>query len=472
MSSSGWNPSDKDSGYTLSNGDRTATRTTGFYDACLRSDVSHSSGKWYAEVKVYDAGTTLWSNVGIATSSANLDDYVGENAYSWSYFQDGDKYTGGSSASYGASYSDGDVIGIAADLDAGTLTFYLNNVSQGTAYTGLSGTFFIAFSNYYTDEYGVANFDGIDLTYQPPSGYSPWSADADWADGGGALAVGSDAKGSAYVTGTWYTSGTGALAVGSDTSYAIHYNKNGAGTLTLGCDSTVAIAVPGATSLTLGCDATEAIAASGTGRLLLNSLTSGSLLFDIPYAPEELVIQGSLPSVFQGGLYGAGEFYGLIPSVFDGHVTSVIPVSIDLANDLPSILEGLAFSGGQLTGKLPTTVDGYATVLVGFLAKMYGELPTHIQGTLKIPAVFGSLDRIIPTVFDGIVTLNNGQSIELSTWLPTTATGNIIVRYETGNVTLHSSIPSVMNGAMSLVFSTRFDSHEVDYEKCPTWRSV
>jgi hypothetical protein len=30
-------------------------------------------------------------------------------------------------------YTDNDVIGVALDLDAGTLTFYKNGVSQGTA---------------------------------------------------------------------------------------------------------------------------------------------------------------------------------------------------------------------------------------------------------------------------------------------------------------------------------------------------
>ena len=47
-------------------------------------------------------------------------------------------------ATNGASYVIGNVMGIKLDLGAGTLTFYKNGVSQGTAFTGLSGTFYPA----------------------------------------------------------------------------------------------------------------------------------------------------------------------------------------------------------------------------------------------------------------------------------------------------------------------------------------
>jgi hypothetical protein len=64
-------------------------------------------------------------------------------------------------------------MGVALDMDAGTLTFYKNNTSQGTAFTGLSGAFVPAFSG---DASGtslvfVVNFGQRPFAYTAPSGF-------------------------------------------------------------------------------------------------------------------------------------------------------------------------------------------------------------------------------------------------------------------------------------------------------------
>ena len=92
-----------------------------------------SSGKWYVEIKVDNVGTG--TRCGILEPSAY--DNGNPDTQALYYQENGTKNNKGSASSYGASYTTGDIIGIALDADNGTLAFYKNGVSQGTAFTGL-----------------------------------------------------------------------------------------------------------------------------------------------------------------------------------------------------------------------------------------------------------------------------------------------------------------------------------------------
>jgi hypothetical protein len=128
-----------------------------------------SSGKWYWETTITAVGGT-YSIVGI-TSGASTATALGTSSYQYAYISStGNKFNNGSSVAYGATYTTGDVIGVALDMDAGTLVFYKNNTSQGTAYTGLSGTFFPAF-NARNASSNDANFGQRPFAYTPPSGF-------------------------------------------------------------------------------------------------------------------------------------------------------------------------------------------------------------------------------------------------------------------------------------------------------------
>jgi len=100
--------------------------------------------------------------------------WPGEQTGDYGYFgSNGNKYTAGSGSAYGATFTTGDVIGVALDLDAGTLTFYKNNTSQGTAYSSISGTFFPAIGKGITAT-GITsfiNFGQRPFSYTPPTGY-------------------------------------------------------------------------------------------------------------------------------------------------------------------------------------------------------------------------------------------------------------------------------------------------------------
>ena len=110
-----------------------------------RATIGVSSGKHYWEF------THLGGNAshGIAQNSSNLGSYPGGNdADGISWFVGGNIYRNGSTSTYaGKTYAVGDVIGTALDMDAGTVTFYKNGVSQGVAATGLTGTWFPGFGS-------------------------------------------------------------------------------------------------------------------------------------------------------------------------------------------------------------------------------------------------------------------------------------------------------------------------------------
>ena len=148
----------------------------------FHSTIAQVSSKHYAEIYVelknYDTGISILNiDSGIAYY------YLANTGNKWD--------TSSSQQSYGATYTTGDIIGIAFDADSGTLTFYKNGVSQGVAFTGLSkatytiggytaGTSSACISNFGQDSsfagnktpqgYTDANGRG-DFYYAPPAGY-------------------------------------------------------------------------------------------------------------------------------------------------------------------------------------------------------------------------------------------------------------------------------------------------------------
>jgi hypothetical protein len=166
-----WNFFDKAASVSLSNGDLTATIAyTGVDRAAVRAGLYKSSGKWYWEIHV---DTHVAEAIGVAGFTMPLDNYVGQTADSWGYFFDGHKLHNGSSTAYGATYGASDTIGVALDIDNGTLEFFKNGTSQGQI-TGVSGSFFlpaVSQSGFGTPVM-TANFGATAFTYSPPSGFT------------------------------------------------------------------------------------------------------------------------------------------------------------------------------------------------------------------------------------------------------------------------------------------------------------
>ena len=116
---------------TLTNGNLDWYSTTTYGQT--QSTIAVSSGKWYYEATIVTASMLLGIKSVTAPVPGEL--WEGNRAY---YSTDGRKFEDGTATTYGASYTDGDIIGVALDMDAGTLTFYKNGVSQGIAFSGIT----------------------------------------------------------------------------------------------------------------------------------------------------------------------------------------------------------------------------------------------------------------------------------------------------------------------------------------------
>jgi hypothetical protein len=161
------NPLNKGSTVTLQDGNLTLVRTNTTGCVAL-SSIGMTSGKWYCEATATSSETI----VGLTNGSNGEIDYVGSTSTSWGYYgNNGNKLNAGGTA-YGSTYTAGDVIGIAFDADNGTLTFYKNNTSQGTAFSGLTTRpYFFAFGNGGPNGGNTTNFGQRPFAYTPPTGF-------------------------------------------------------------------------------------------------------------------------------------------------------------------------------------------------------------------------------------------------------------------------------------------------------------
>ena len=132
-----------------------------------------TSGKWYWEV--VPTGT-LANFIGVANANSATNALkAGGQSGGYYYYDTGQRYTPTSSGgAYGASYTTNDVIGVALDMDAGTVTMYKNNTSQGVMDSNLSGLTIQPAVNSATSGSGVAmtfNFGQRPFAYTAPSGF-------------------------------------------------------------------------------------------------------------------------------------------------------------------------------------------------------------------------------------------------------------------------------------------------------------
>ena len=162
-----WNPLKNST--TLSNGNLSSFNSSTSQWLGVSGTFGMTSGQWYWECTPIVADLAV---VGLANSFYNTGGHPGADANSWGYFSaNGFKYFNNSGSAYGATYTANNVIGVAFDADAGTLTFYKNGVSQGVAFSGLtSGPYFPAC--------GVLNSQNLNInagqrafSYTAPAGF-------------------------------------------------------------------------------------------------------------------------------------------------------------------------------------------------------------------------------------------------------------------------------------------------------------
>lgn len=156
---------------TLSNGNLTMTTTTATngVGGQKMSSIFVTSGKWYAEVSLVNGGAN-YQYLGVQNSSGSTYAILGIASITNSAIING---SSGNQTGLGFA-TNGDVIGISLDADAGIVRFFKNNVQIGSNQsiaTGVELGFLI--SAYYSSGTCAThtNFGQRPFTYTPPTGF-------------------------------------------------------------------------------------------------------------------------------------------------------------------------------------------------------------------------------------------------------------------------------------------------------------
>ena len=131
---------------TLSEGNLNVTTSTSGWETATGT-IGVNTSKWYCEYKVINKGSSAMFGVIAMTeinavASGKHIGYSSLNSLGYGYNHNGSKYNNDTAASYGDSYTTGDIIGIALDLDNHKLYFSKNGTWQnsGNPESGATGT--------------------------------------------------------------------------------------------------------------------------------------------------------------------------------------------------------------------------------------------------------------------------------------------------------------------------------------------
>lgn len=148
----------------------------------INGTLAVNSGKWYWEVTLLNApesprgSGTAYNGFGFGLATTFDSSAGGTSSTDWINLKDNGYYKNFSNANTdaGVSFSSGDVLAIAVDLDANTFTFYRNNSSLATGTLGVTaGTQLVPAMYSYNGSFGAmaCNFGQRPFAYTPPTGY-------------------------------------------------------------------------------------------------------------------------------------------------------------------------------------------------------------------------------------------------------------------------------------------------------------
>jgi hypothetical protein len=176
-------------GGTLSEGNTKIVTGVSNEPVYINSTIGVASGKWYCEVKnLTPSGRGLTIGIsGRFCSSSN--DSLGSDLDGFGYTQTGVYRNNNSTTSYGNSYTENDIIGIALDLDNNKLYFSKNGTWQnsGDPTSGATGTGAISIGTPSTGFYFISLGDnsGDTTTFQTNFGNPSFSISSGNSDGNG-----------------------------------------------------------------------------------------------------------------------------------------------------------------------------------------------------------------------------------------------------------------------------------------------
>jgi len=155
----------------------------------INSNIAASQGKWYAEVKVDTLGGN-YPTIGVINPDVFLyNTYLGNSGRGYGYLSSGSTRFNDSTTSFDNTYTTGDIIGVAMDLDNYKLYFSKNGTFQdsGDPTSGATGTgsaYNLATSVSYS--FAQSSYDGgTDPVYSWNFGNPPYAITSGNADANG-----------------------------------------------------------------------------------------------------------------------------------------------------------------------------------------------------------------------------------------------------------------------------------------------
>ena len=196
---------------TLTNGNLTATKTATANINCTGT-IAVQSGKYYWECAVTTQSSIGNIEIGIAKATVGNNAWSLSNIVIWGDANPNTAYRYGTNlGTFGASIAQGDLLGVALDMDGGTVSLYINGTLKNTISSVDTTVPHVPFWNSYANgDSGNLNFGQRPFSYTPPTGYVALNTYN--------LPTSTITNGAAYMAATTYT-GTGAsLAVSNAVS--------------------------------------------------------------------------------------------------------------------------------------------------------------------------------------------------------------------------------------------------------------
>ena len=119
---------------SLANGNTTFTSVSSGHWGCFVPTLGADTGKWYIEGKVAAGADISLGVVSMADAGINASTswYIGQHTTDTGYQNSGDYYVGGSSTGGWSTFTSGDIMGMALDLDNRKIYFHKNGVYEGS----------------------------------------------------------------------------------------------------------------------------------------------------------------------------------------------------------------------------------------------------------------------------------------------------------------------------------------------------